>query len=70
MQGVPRGNSKSRQMIFLIPPIQTMIREVEQYIYRKTGRKVNIVFNDPLNIQRHIEMLRDAYKIIKKDESK
>lgn len=57
-------------MIFLIPPIETMIREVEQYIYRKTGRKVNIVLNDPFNMQRHIEMLRDAYKIVKKDETR
>lgn len=57
-------------MIFLIPPIEVMIREVEQYIYRKTGRKVNIVLNDPFNMQRHIEMLRDAYKIVKKDETR
>jgi hypothetical protein len=57
-------------MIILIPPIETMIREVEQYIYLKTGRKVNILLNDPFNIQRHIEMLRDAYKIVKKDETR
>lgn len=57
-------------MIFLIPPIETMIRDVEQYIYLKTGRKVNILLNDPFNMQRHIEMLRDAYKIVKKDETR
>jgi hypothetical protein len=57
-------------MIILIPPIETMIREVEQYIYLKTRRKVNILLNDPFNIQRHIEMLRDAYKIVKKDETR
>lgn len=57
-------------MTILIPPIETMIREVEQYIYRKTGRKVNILLNDPFNMQRHIEMLRDAYKIVKKDETR
>ena len=57
-------------MTILIPPIEVMIREVEQYIYRKTGRKVNILLNDPFNMQRHIEMLRDAYKIVKKDENR
>lgn len=57
-------------MTILIPPIETMIREVEQYIYRKTGRKVNILLNDPFNMHRHIEMLRDAYKIVKKDENR
>ena len=57
-------------MTILIPPIETMIREVEQYIYQKTGRKVNILLNDPFNMQRHIEMLRDAYKIVKKDETR
>jgi len=56
--------------MILVPPIETMIREVEQYIYRQTGRKVNIVFNNPLAINEHIQMLKDAYKIIKRDENR
>lgn len=56
--------------MILVPTIEVMIREVEQYIYQKTGRKINILFNDPLSIHRHIDMLRDAYKIIKKDEDR
>ena len=55
--------------IILIPPIEVMIKEVEQYIRLKTGRNVSIIFNDPFSIQRHIEMLRDAYKMINKDET-
>lgn len=57
-------------MTILIPPIEVMIRDVERYIYQKTGRKVTILLNDPFNMHRHIEMLRDAYKIVKKDEGR
>jgi hypothetical protein len=59
---------KDKHAIILIPPIGIMVKEVEMYIYMKTGRKVNIVFNNPFHMHEHIEMLRDAYKIIKTDE--
>lgn len=56
--------------MIVIPPINVMIVEVERYIYMKTGVKVNIVFNMPFEVNRHVDMLKDAYKIIKKDGSK
>jgi hypothetical protein len=62
--------NQNKMNMILVPPIDTMIKEVEQYIKLKTGRTVNIIFNNHFRMQEHIEMLRDAYKIIKKDESK
>lgn len=56
--------------MILIPPVETMILEVEKYVNTHTWRKIKIVFNDPFKVQLHIEMLRDAYKFIKKDEAK
>lgn len=56
--------------VILIPSIDVMTHEVEQFIYRKTGSKIKILFNDPYKVHLHIEMLKDAYKIIKKDEGK
>jgi hypothetical protein len=47
--------------------LNVLTREVEQYILRKTGKRVYIVFN---NIQRfavHLEMLQMAYKYIKEN---
>jgi hypothetical protein len=47
-----------------------MIRVVEQYIKDKTGRKVQIVFNDLFNVRRHTQMLAQAYAyILQKNES-
>ena len=43
---------------------------VEQYIKDKTGRKVQIVFNDVFNVRRHSQMLAQAYAyVLQKDES-
>ena len=43
---------------------------VEQYIKDKTGKKVNIVFNDVFNVRRHSQMLAQAYAyVLQKDES-
>ena len=47
-----------------------MIRVVEQYIKDKTGRKVQIVFNDLFNVRRHTQMLAQAYAyVLQKQES-
>jgi hypothetical protein len=40
-----------------------MIHIVEQFIYEKTGKKVKIVFNDPMNMHRHLKMLMEAYYV-------
>jgi hypothetical protein len=41
-----------------------MIRVVEQYIQDKTGKKVQIVFNDLFNVRRHTQMLAQAYSYV------
>lgn len=47
-----------------------MIRVVEQYIKDKTGKKVNIVFNDMFNVRRHCQMLAQAYSyVLQKQEN-
>ena len=40
-----------------------MIAIVENYIYIRKGIKVRIVFNDPMNIRKHLIMLGEAYNI-------
>lgn len=47
-----------------------MIRVVEQYIKDKTGRRVNIVFNNIFNVRKHTQMLAQAYAyVLQKNES-
>lgn len=47
-----------------------MIRVVEQYIKDKTGRRVNIVFNDIFNVRKHTQMLAQAFAyVLQKNES-
>ena len=43
--------------------LPAMMRTVEQYIQDKTGKKVKIIFNDPMNMRRHIIMLNECYNI-------
>lgn len=40
-----------------------MVRTVEQFIEDKTGKKVKIIFDDPMRIRMHITMLNEAYNI-------
>jgi hypothetical protein len=40
-----------------------MVRTVEQFIQDKTGKKVKIIFNDPMRIHLHTKMLTEAYSI-------
>jgi len=40
-----------------------MIAIVENYIYIRKGIKVRIVFNDPMNMRKHLIMLGEAYNI-------
>ena len=47
-----------------------MKRVVEQYIKDKTGKRVNIVFNDMFNVRRHSQMLAEAYAyVLQKQET-
>jgi hypothetical protein len=45
------------------PSVEIMISIVEAYILEKKGRKVKIVFNDAMSIQRHMAMLVEAYRV-------
>ena len=40
-----------------------MVRTVEQFIQDKTGKKVKIIFNDPMKIRMHTKMLSQAFDI-------
>ena len=40
-----------------------MTREVEYYVYIRTGRRVKIVFNDPQSLRKHLMMLGEAYSV-------
>ena len=40
-----------------------MKHTVEQFIYEKTGRKIKIIFDDPMRIHLHLKMLSDAFSI-------
>jgi hypothetical protein len=42
-------------------PILT--REVEHYVYIRTGRRVKIVFKDPQSIRKHLMLLGEAYAV-------
>lgn len=43
---------------------------VEEYIYKNTGKKVNIVFNDMFNVRRHTQMLATAYSYVLQKQEK
>ena len=40
-----------------------MTREVEHYVYIRTGKRVKIVFNDSMNIRKHLILLGEAYAV-------
>ena len=40
-----------------------MVRTVEQFIQDKTGKRIKIIFDDPMNIRKHVVMLNEAYSI-------
>ena len=40
-----------------------MTREVEHYVYIRTGKRVKIVFNDSMNLIKHLMMLGEAYAV-------
>lgn len=40
-----------------------MVRTVEQFIQDKTGKRIKIIFDDPMNMRKHVVMLNEAYSI-------
>lgn len=51
-------------MLIYQPSIEVMVREVQSYIYKNTGKLITITFNNPFETPRHIDMLIYLYKII------
>jgi hypothetical protein len=47
----------------MIDELPTMVRTVEQYIQDKTGKRVKIIFDNPMNMRKHVVMLNEAYSI-------
>lgn len=45
------------------PSVKEMIAVVEDYIYAKKRKKVKIVFDNPMNMHKHIIMLNEAYNV-------
>jgi len=45
------------------PSVEEMIAVVQEYIYLKKGKKVKIVFNNPMSMHKHIIMLNEAYNV-------
>jgi hypothetical protein len=43
---------------------------VEEYIYKRTGRKVHIVFDDVFSMRKHAQMLAQAYSYVLAQEYK
>jgi hypothetical protein len=40
-----------------------MTQEVENYVYIRTGKRVKIVFNDSMNLRKHLILLGEAYAV-------
>ena len=45
------------------PSVEEMIAVVQEYIYLKKGKTVRIVFNNPMNLRKHVIMLNEAYSV-------
>jgi hypothetical protein len=40
-----------------------MTQEVENYVYIRTGKRVKIVFNNSMNLRKHLMLLGEAYAV-------
>jgi|LakMenE01Jun11ns_1017448.scaffolds.fasta_scaffold9925873_1 hypothetical protein len=40
-----------------------MTKEVENYVYIRTGKRVKIVFNDSQSLRKHLILLGEAYAV-------
>ena len=43
---------------------------VEEYIYKRTGKKVHIVFDDVFSLRKHAQMFAQAYSYVLAQEYK
>jgi hypothetical protein len=50
-----------------LPMLKTV---VEDYIYVRTGKRIKIIFDEPMRIRLHFQMLCAAYDIIMVQQNK
>lgn len=46
------------------PSVEEMCAVVQEYIYERTGKKVRIIFNNPMSLRKHLIMLNEAYSYV------
>ena len=46
------------------PSVEEMISVVQAYILERKGRKVRIIFDNPMSMHKHIIMLNEAYSYV------
>lgn len=46
------------------PSVEVMIAVVQEYLYKRTGKNIRIVLNNPMSIRKHIIMLNEAYNFV------
>jgi hypothetical protein len=44
--------------------LNAMKRVIENYIFEKKGRRIQIVFDDLMSMRRHFQMLSEAYDFV------
>ena len=55
------GRSITQMIVTMHSDTLHKIQVVQAYIHHKTGKKVEIVFNNPMRVQQHLAMLDHAY---------
>ena len=46
------------------PSVEEMISVVQAYILERKGKKVRIIFDNPMSMHKHIVMLNEAYSYV------
>lgn len=49
--------------------LNAMKRVVENYIFEKKGRRIQIVFDDMMSMRRHFQMLCEAFDFVRKQQN-
>jgi hypothetical protein len=52
------------------PSVEEMIAVVQAYIKERTGRNVRIIFDNPMNLRKHLIMLNEAYNHVMAQQQK
>ena len=50
--------------------LEEMKAKVEEFIYQKTNKKINIIFDNPMVFNRHFKILNEMYSVVLYNESK